>query len=195
MLHPFRKDLHTAAVTAAAGQQKGGANGHEGQNSADGKGSTIGHEQTDRSSMAAAIDPASVPGPQALPRTFAHFLPPSLPGRVKPQKPPRQRLIASRKAALAATEMANANPDGQAAGVGPSSSTNVSGAASNALHRERNLAKAQQEWEKNSTTLRRVVMKPEFTPAEIRAPLDADVLRGFQVEAGDVDEVSSRAVH
>lgn len=190
LLHPFRKDVHlnknnqgshdvverqkTAKVAAApcnAAQCQGPIS------------STAG-------TPPAAATPAS-PSPPAinattprksgnnlaiLPRTYAHFLPPSLPGKVNPQKPPRKHQVLARKAAQQ-NILKLEDPTNE---TGPGSS------AAQVTNKERALAKAQEEWERISTTLRRTVMKPEYTPAAIR-PLDEETLRGYAVEAGEVD--------
>ncbi|CAO1616269.1 unnamed protein product [Parajaminaea phylloscopi] len=195
LLHPFRKDVHLIKE-----HQQYGADSHRDKVAAEdvatqGLPSTSG-PATPSGGGAATPTPISPsantisrkPGNTLaiLPRTFAHFLPPSLPGKVNPQKPPRKHQVLARKAAQQNLLSAEDQHDGGAGGVEGGSGASSGGA--NVSNKERALAKAQAEWERISTTLRRTVMKPEYTPADIR-PLDEEAMRGYMVEAGEVPEI------
>ena len=145
LLHPFRKDLRhqqNAAEESGPATPGGTAKG------------------------APATDDANTAQAHILPKTFAHFLPPSLPGKVRPTRPPRSRTLQARRAATQADE--DQLPLDK---------------------REKSLAKAAADWDKVSTTLRKAVMKPEYTAADIK-PLDEEAIKGYQVEAGEVPDVS-----
>ena len=121
LLHPFRKDLHrTSGGSNAAKAQS--------QSTPPPQGSDSSHQQT-----------------YTLPKTFAHYLPASLPGKVRPAKPPRKNQLLARRAAAAAVQ------DGSTGGQ------ETGGSAA-----EQKLARQHAEWDKASTTLRRVVYKAEY---------------------------------
>lgn len=170
LLHPFRKDLHK-------GKRPLGGDGEDGDED-DVKPQTAKEAQS-RLADAQKEDPAastsdSPPPPANLARSYEHFLPPFLPGRIRPMKPPRKRQTINRRQALQNIA------ESQQAG---------SGGEAQIKNRDRELAKKDEEWEKFKQTLRRVVYKPEYTPADIR-PLEDDALKGFRVQAGEVEEVS-----
>lgn len=150
LLHPFRKDLHRSSGGSNAAKAQGQATPPPQR-------SESSHQQT-----------------YTLPKTFAHYLPASLPGKVRPAKPPRKNQLLARRAAAAAVQD---GAGGQEAGASAA---------------EQKLARQHAEWDKASTTLRRVVYKAEYSgPTEMRqwGPGD-EAMRGYLgLEAGDVDEV------
>lgn len=147
LLHPFRKDLphQQSAAEESRPTTPGG---------------TI--------KNALAPEDANTSQAHALPKTFAHFLPATLPGKVRPTRPPRSRTFQARRAAIQADE--DQLPLDK---------------------REKSLAKAAADWDRVSTTLRKAVMKPEYTAADIK-PLDEEAIKGYQVQAGEVPDVSMR---
>ncbi|CAO1634450.1 unnamed protein product [Sympodiomycopsis kandeliae] len=154
MLQPFRKDLIQSSggkATLDSGSATPGTGNYQ--------------QQSKDSTFTPVGNPKDAGGSATLPRTFSHFLPPSLPGKVRPPKPPRRSTLHARRLA------AQAGEDSQ-----PSDK------------KEKAQAKAAAEWEKVSTTLRKAVMKPEYTAADIR-PLDEEAMRGYQVEAGEVEDI------
>lgn len=152
MLQPFRKDLKPSTTGKTPGEDDPATPSEKKAGIDDGEA----NKPTSATASAAQI----------LPRTYSHFLPPCLPGKVRPPKPPRSRALQARRLAAAGGDDAVLDK------------------------KERSLARAAAEWEKVSTTLRKAVMKPEYTAADIK-PLDDEAIKGYQVEAGEVPDVST----
>ncbi|PWN26142.1 hypothetical protein BDZ90DRAFT_261473 [Jaminaea rosea] len=176
LLHPFRKDLHHQPrdTTVPTTKAEAGPSTPTRPTSGEATGGPSDTRQQHQQSY-------------TLPKTFAHYLPPSLPGKVRPPKPPRKNQILARRAAAQALEGGGQQlgGGGEQQGGGPDSSASGSSA-------ERKLARQHAEWEKASSTLRRVVYKAEYSgPSEMRTWGEGEEgMRGFLgLEAGDVDEI------
>lgn len=171
LLHPFRRDLkrgESSKAGAAAANPPPAATQDPSTADPSSSSNNVG-PATVIGSPSSTIRPTAIdhPEPLTLPKLYTHFLPPSMPGKLKPPRPPAKQRLQSRQRAAAALSASNTE---ETAG-------------------DRGKAKALQEWEKVSASLRKCVFKPEYTPAVIEALDGEEGMRGFQVEAGEVEEI------